>query len=287
MVFVVFELLLVISPLCAAVDTASFSVSNQQGEGTFSSLDIAFEEVAALDDAELTLLPSLEPFSVTTLVVVSKGLWVRGEKQSVQLAEALHVAGTGHLTVSNVSLLLSDAFSSARAFDVRGTFILENSKVLGLPAPLIWLYGSARLFQVEISRSRFRTVLLKSGKAVLNLSSILASRLADSLVALSAEEFPQAVATITVTDSRFEDITCEWTFALYGGIGDIHITSSSFVRNSGLTLNLAEYGHKLMIQNCLFQDNDSSAALLRRLYQADFRIVNCTFTNNFDMIVHF
>ena len=52
-------LLLVISFLRTAAKKASFSVSNQESSGSFTSLDQALTATSALAEAELVLLPSL------------------------------------------------------------------------------------------------------------------------------------------------------------------------------------------------------------------------------------
>ena len=54
--------------------------------------------------------PAAQPSVLLTSlsVVLSKCLWVRGEGQSIQLANTLYVTESGLLTISNATLLLSE-----------------------------------------------------------------------------------------------------------------------------------------------------------------------------------
>ena len=124
-------------------------------------------------------------------MTLAKRLSIRGQAQSLQLTDTIYVAESGLLRISNVTLLLSDAFRTTRVFEVRGISDLESSSVKRFRATLIWLYGRANLTEVEVVGSSARTVLVKSGKAELDLTSVLVSRLAAVLVVFSTEEFPQ------------------------------------------------------------------------------------------------
>lgn len=273
-------LLLALAPLRTSADLASFSVSTQQETGSFGSLDEAFSQTSHLGDVELVLLPGLQPFSVLVSVVLSQRIVVRGQGQSVQLGETMHVAEPGQLTLSNVLLQPSDNLIAAVVLDIRGSLIMEYSSVSGFHVPLIWLYGQAKLTKTLISHGNASTILMKAGSAVLDLISIEISQLSSSLLVFSAEESFQTSFNITIIDCVFID-NANWPiFAVSNTPGVLRIMSSSFGRNLGLGFNVTDSKLTLSLANCHFYDNYNSIMRIKSAVQTDFRITNCTFSNN-------
>ena len=131
--------------------------------------------------------------------------------------------------------------------------MLENSSVKGFPVPLIWLYGSANLTHIDISANSAKSVILTSGKAVLNLVSVFASHLTETLVDSRVIEFPQASFTVLVSNSKFEDNANRPVFDLYDFPGTLHLQSSSFARNLGLALFSNGIGRRVLMQSCILE----------------------------------
>jgi len=272
-----------LSQISAFADRVIFSVSTEQTPGSLAGLDEALRRIEGLEDVELDLLPTQNLFSVSTPVELAQRLWVSGQGQIIQLAETLSVTEFGLVIVSNVTLRSFGTLT--KAFQVRGALMLDHCYVERFQAPLIWLYGSANLAHMHISYSTETTVLVKSGKAVLDFASVSVSQLSASLVTLSIVESPKTPFTISVAYSEFEDNADRPTFALYKAPGKIRVEFSSFARNLGLVLDISGSALQVIFESCQFRDSNSTILSLKTVSEAEVRISNCSFMNNFDITV--